>query len=212
MSNRGQLHCGGMVSIIVEHLGLHIPNNPTNIIPGRTHLSLEVLEIMHLFHRHPNGDVHWTVDAHRPSTTTSTPLAQTATAGASSSSCPIPYPEHKLYMGEFARLDHQYMSLQQEVGEIYTGVAEITSDFHDHRNLQGERWAQQEPWWAEQDQRWIAQEQHNRNIHYFMSDLRRVLVLPTQQQPPSSQPQWHSYYHTDYPSQFPPYPPPPDPQ
>ena len=51
-----------MVSIIAEHLGLHLPNNPTNIISGSTRLSLEVLEILHLFHRHPNGDVHWTVD------------------------------------------------------------------------------------------------------------------------------------------------------
>ncbi|CAI9284913.1 unnamed protein product [Lactuca saligna] len=62
MSNGGQLHCGGMVSIIAEHLGLHLPNNLTNIIMGRTLLSLEVLEIMHLFHRNSNGDVHWTID------------------------------------------------------------------------------------------------------------------------------------------------------
>ncbi|CAI9294260.1 unnamed protein product [Lactuca saligna] len=62
MSNGGQLHCGGMVSIIVEHLGLHLPNNHTNIIPGRTHLSIDVMDTMHLFYCHPNGVVHWTID------------------------------------------------------------------------------------------------------------------------------------------------------
>ncbi|CAI9296391.1 unnamed protein product [Lactuca saligna] len=61
-SNGGQLHCGGMVSIIAEHLGLHLPNNPTNIIMGRTRLSIDVMETMHLFHRLPTGDIHWTVD------------------------------------------------------------------------------------------------------------------------------------------------------
>ncbi|CAI9299320.1 unnamed protein product [Lactuca saligna] len=93
--------------------------------------------------------------------------------------------------------------------DIYTGVAEITSDFQDYRNLQEEHWAQQELRWAEQDQRWATQEQHNRNIHHLLSDIHRVLVLPTQsQQPSASQPQWPPYYPTDYPSQFPPYPPP----
>ncbi|CAI9298328.1 unnamed protein product [Lactuca saligna] len=62
LSNGGQLHYGGMVTIIAKHLGLHLPNNPTNIIMGRTRLSLDVMEIMHLFHRTPNGDVHWIVE------------------------------------------------------------------------------------------------------------------------------------------------------
>ncbi|CAI9296260.1 unnamed protein product [Lactuca saligna] len=240
-SNGGQLHCGGMVSIIAEHLGLHLPNNPTNIIMGRTRLSIDVMETMHLFHRLPTGDIHWTVDGKEyiridnrnkkilnlandiPSTNwklrsnlgvtvdhsppSSPPPAPTA--GASSSSRPIPFSEHNLYMGEFARLNHRYTSLQQEVGDIYTGVAEITSDFQDYRNLQEENWAQQELRWAEQDQRWATQEQHNRNIHHLLSDIHRVLVLPTQsQQPSASQPQWPPYYPTDYPSRFPPYPPP----
>ncbi|CAI9298928.1 unnamed protein product [Lactuca saligna] len=61
MSNGGQLHCGGMVSIIAEHLGLHLPNNPTNIVMGCTCLSIDVMETMHLFHRLPTGDVHWIV-------------------------------------------------------------------------------------------------------------------------------------------------------
>ncbi|CAI9302388.1 unnamed protein product [Lactuca saligna] len=62
MSNGGQLHCGGMVSIIVEHRGLHLPNYPTDVILGCTCLSIDVMESMHLFHRNPDGDVHWTVD------------------------------------------------------------------------------------------------------------------------------------------------------
>lgn len=62
MSNGGQLHCGGMVSIIAEHLGLCLPNNPIDIISGRTGLSIDFMENMHLFHHKPNGDVHWTVD------------------------------------------------------------------------------------------------------------------------------------------------------
>ncbi|CAI9263854.1 unnamed protein product [Lactuca saligna] len=61
-SNCGQLYCGGMVSIIAERLGLHLPNNPTNIVIGHTHLSIDVMETMHLFHRLPTGDVHWIVD------------------------------------------------------------------------------------------------------------------------------------------------------
>ncbi|CAI9285927.1 unnamed protein product [Lactuca saligna] len=160
-SNGGQLHCGGMVSIIDEHLGLHLPNNPTNIVMSCTRLSTNVMETMHLFHRLPTGDVHWTVDGKEylrvdrrnkkilnfandiPSTTwklksnlgvavdhsppPSPPPAPTT--GASSSSRPIPSSEHNLYMGEFARLNHRYTNIQQEVGEIYTGVAEITSDF-----------------------------------------------------------------------------------
>ncbi|CAI9292882.1 unnamed protein product [Lactuca saligna] len=133
---------------------------------------------MHLFHRNPNGDVHWIVDGKkylhignrnkkilalandipstnwhlqsnlgvtatcRPPTTIPNPPAATATAGASNSSRPIPFPKHNIYMGEFARLDHHYTSLQQEVGEIYTGVAENTSKFEDYRNLQEEHWAQ----------------------------------------------------------------------
>ncbi|CAI9261777.1 unnamed protein product [Lactuca saligna] len=148
MSNGGQLHCGGMVSLIAEHLGLHLPNNPTGIILGRTHLSLDVMETMHLFHRNPNVDVHWTVDGkeylridsrnkkirplandipstnwhvqsnldvtatRRPPTTIPNPPAPDATTGASSSSHPIPFPEHNLYMGEFACLDHYYTRLQ----------------------------------------------------------------------------------------------------
>ncbi|CAI9297202.1 unnamed protein product [Lactuca saligna] len=150
LSNDGQLHCGGIVSIIVEHLGLHLPNNPTNIILGHTRLSLDVMEIMHLFHRTPNRDVHWTLDGkeylrtdirnkkvlalandipsthwhlqsnlgvtatrRRPTTTLTTPT-QPTTVGASSSSRLIPFPEHNLYTGEFACLDHHYTSLQQE--------------------------------------------------------------------------------------------------
>ncbi|CAI9297009.1 unnamed protein product [Lactuca saligna] len=147
-----------MVSIIAEHLGLHLPNNPTNIIMGRTCLSIDVMETMHLFHRLPTGDIHWTVDGkeylrvtvdHSPPP--SPPPAPSA--GASSSSRLIPFSEHNLYMGEFARLNNRYTNLQQEVEDIYTGVAEITSDFQDYRNLQEEHWAQQELWWAEQDQR-----------------------------------------------------------
>ncbi|CAI9301893.1 unnamed protein product [Lactuca saligna] len=61
-SNGGQMHCGDMVSIIAEHLGLYLPNNPTNIVMGRTRLSINFMETMHLFHRLPTGDVHWTVD------------------------------------------------------------------------------------------------------------------------------------------------------
>ncbi|CAI9277110.1 unnamed protein product [Lactuca saligna] len=164
LSNGGQNHCGGMVSIITEHLGLHLPNNPTNIISGRTRLSLEVMD-MHLFHHNSNGDVHWTVDGkeylridnrnkkilalandiqstnwhlqsnlgvtatRRPPTTIPNPLVPTTTAGASSLSRLIPFPEHNLYMGEFACLDHYYTSLQQEIGDIYIGVAENTSKF-----------------------------------------------------------------------------------
>ncbi|CAI9286110.1 unnamed protein product [Lactuca saligna] len=230
-----------MVSIIAKHLGLHLPNNPTNIITGRTCLSIDVMETMHLFHRLPTGDIHWTVygkeylhiDSRNkkilnlandiPSTTwklksnlgvtvdPSHPPSPppTHTAGASSSSRPIPFYEHNLYMGEFARLNHRYTSIQHEVGEIYTGVAEITYDFQDYRNLQEEHWAQQELRWAEQDQRWAAQEQHNRNIHHLLRDIHRVLMLPTQPQPPSStQTQWPPYYPADYPSQFPPDQPP----
>ncbi|CAI9268200.1 unnamed protein product [Lactuca saligna] len=124
MSYGIQLHCGGMILIIAEHLSLHIPNNPTDIIPGRTRLFIDVMETMHLFHCYPNEDVHWTVD------------------GASKSARPIPFPEHNLYMGEFARLDHHYTSLQQEVVKICTCVSEHTSEFQDYRNLQEERWAQ----------------------------------------------------------------------
>ncbi|CAI9276718.1 unnamed protein product [Lactuca saligna] len=209
-SNGGQLHCGGMVSIIVEHLGLHLPNNPTNIIMGRTRLSIDVMETMHLFHRLPTGDIHWTVDGKEylriesrnkkilnlandiPSTNwklrsnlgvtvdhsppSSPPPAPTA--GASSSCRPIPFSEHNLYMGEFACLNHRYTSLQQEVGDIYTGVAEITSDFQDYRNLQEEHWAQQELRWAEQDQRWATQVQHNRNIHHLLSDIHLSSCAP----------------------------------
>ncbi|CAI9301892.1 unnamed protein product [Lactuca saligna] len=145
-----------MVSIIVEHLSLRLPNNPTNIVTGRTHLSIDVMETMHLFHRLPTGDVHWIVDGKEylridsrnkkiinlanniPSTTWklksnlgvaidhSHPPSPppVPTAGASSSSHPIPFPEHN-----FAYLNHRYTSLQQEVGEIYTGVAEITLIF-----------------------------------------------------------------------------------
>ncbi|CAI9273492.1 unnamed protein product [Lactuca saligna] len=142
-SNGGQLHCGGMVSIIAEHLGLHLPNNPTNIIMGRTH-GKEYLRIDNRNKKIPNlaNDIpstNWklksnlgvTVDHSPPSSPPPAP-----TAGASSSSRPIPFSEHNLYMGEFARLNHRYTSLQQEVGDIYTGVAKITSDFQDYRNLQ----------------------------------------------------------------------------
>ncbi|CAI9284240.1 unnamed protein product [Lactuca saligna] len=189
-SNGGQLHCGGMVSIIAEHLGLHLPNNPTNIVMGRIRLSIDIMETMNLFHRLPTRDVHWTVDGKEylridnrnkkiqnlandiPSTTwklrsnlgvtvdlsppPSPPPAPTV--GASSSSRPIPFSEHNLYMDEFARLNHHYTSLQQKFGEIYTGVAEITFDFQDYRNLQEEHWAQKELRRAEQDQIWAAQE------------------------------------------------------
>ncbi|CAI9264255.1 unnamed protein product [Lactuca saligna] len=143
-SNGGKLHCGGMIFIIAEHLGLHLPNNPTNIFTGRTRISIDVMETMHLFHHLPTGDVHWTVDGKEylridsrnkkilnlandiPSTTWqlksnlgvainhSPPPSPPSvpTAGASSSSRPIPFPEHNLYMGEFARLNHRYTNLQ----------------------------------------------------------------------------------------------------
>ncbi|CAI9297125.1 unnamed protein product [Lactuca saligna] len=104
MSNGGQLHCGGMVSIIVEHLSLHLPNKPTDIILGRTSLSIDVIETMHLFHCNPNGDV-----PRRPPTTI--PQTPAPTVGASSSFVPIPFPEHNIYMGKFAHLDHHYTSL-----------------------------------------------------------------------------------------------------
>ncbi|CAI9303068.1 unnamed protein product [Lactuca saligna] len=51
-----------MVSIIVEHLGLRLLNNPIDIIPGHTHLSVDAMGNIHIFHRKPNGDVHWTID------------------------------------------------------------------------------------------------------------------------------------------------------
>lgn len=63
MSNGGQLHFGGMVSIVAEHLGLCLPNNFIDIILGCTRLSVDVMENMHLFHCKPNGDVYWTIDA-----------------------------------------------------------------------------------------------------------------------------------------------------
>ncbi|CAI9264634.1 unnamed protein product [Lactuca saligna] len=154
-SNGGQLHCGGMVSIIAEHLGLHLPNNPTNIIMGRTRLSIDVMETMHLFHAFPLGIF---IGQCYSRSLVLHPLLLLLLLLVLLVPLAIPFSEHNLYMGEFARLNHRYTSLQQEIGDIYTGVAEITSDFQDYRNLQEEHWAQQELRWAEQDQRWATQE------------------------------------------------------
>lgn len=61
-SKGGQLYYGGMVSIIVVHIGIWIPNNPLDTIFGRNQLSFDAMEIMHLYYRQDNGNIHWTVN------------------------------------------------------------------------------------------------------------------------------------------------------
>ncbi|CAI9282840.1 unnamed protein product [Lactuca saligna] len=75
---------------------------------------------------HLQSNVVFTV-IHRPATTTRHPPPPPT--GASILARPIPNLEYNIYMGEFAQLGQHYTSLQQEVGEIYMGVAKHTSEF-----------------------------------------------------------------------------------
>ena len=59
-------------------------------------------------------------------------MPSVTSSAASSSAHPIPFPEHNIYMGEFVRLNTHYISLQKEVGKIYIGIVEHTSDFKDY--------------------------------------------------------------------------------
>ncbi|KAL4587301.1 hypothetical protein LXL04_000170 [Taraxacum kok-saghyz] len=95
---------------------------------------------------------------------------------------------HQSYLDRFSSFDRQLADIRDDVDYLTTGLVEQTSIFEDFRN--------------EQRDRWETQQQHERQMHYLMTDIHRTLVLPRDHQPPQT-PQWPSYYPSDYHPSYP---------
>ncbi|KAL4588606.1 hypothetical protein LXL04_001498 [Taraxacum kok-saghyz] len=219
-TSKGAICVGGLVTLISTAVGADGPDlGDSDFIPP-AYLTFDSLESMKLFktkrdgflwvlhHTHfiinesnrhllalaePVTDTDWTLsEITGPDLRADEPIH----APAPEQERPPPPPHdyvhyHQSYLDRFSSFDRQLADIRDDVDYLTTGLVEQTSIFEDFRN--------------EQRDRWDTQQQHERHMHYLMTDIHRALVLPRAHQPPQT-PQWPPYYPSDYQPSYP-YPP-----
>ncbi|KAL4591667.1 hypothetical protein LXL04_004637 [Taraxacum kok-saghyz] len=213
-TSKGNICVGGLVTLIGSAVGVTFENH--DYIPS-TYLTFESFESMELFktkrdghlwilhHTHfkvnnsnrhlldladPITDTDWSLsEITGPDPHADDPIHAPAQVQDHPPSPPHDYAHyHQSYLDRFSSFDRQLADIRDDVDYLTMGLVEQTSIFEDFRN--------------EQRDRWETQQQHERQMHYLMTDIHRALVLPRDHQPPQT-PQWPPYYPSDYHPSYP---------